>query len=163
MFQNFVIDVLNRVDGQAVANGTAKVIARSGVGEICRVNTMNSTGYSAVEIQLDPNKNSMVTFDLTVSMSAEDSSDVFAIAAIVPDFGQSTYAMAGKIQTVIPVELSQFGSHGAVRVKGAVNVPKIGPSASSAYSCIIAINAKGFLTGIARAHYADFHTFQPNK
>ena len=164
MFQNFIQDVLNRVDGTSVVVGEAAVLSRAAAGDICRVTKANSTNYSVVELEIDPNKNSMVTFDLNYRVaSANSTASLITFAAIVNNFGKDTYTLANTVQTVLPRTLTSFGSDVIVGFKGAVNVPKIGGAASGKYSCLIGVTGQGYLHGIARVHYSEFHTFQPNK
>jgi len=164
MFQNFIQDVLNRVDGTTIVNGTVTVLASASRGDICRVNRSTSSGFPAIELEIDPSKNTMVTFDLNLIISETDYiNNPIAFAAIVNDAGANSYSTAGTVQTLIPRILSSFGAGTSVSIKGAVNVPKVESGASGKYSCIIAFMGKGNLYGIARAHYSDFHTFQPNK
>lgn len=164
MFQNFIQDVLNRVDGLPIRTGNVSVVASAAAGEICRTyNTLTGTP-SAIELEIDPKKNTMITFDISHIQGSTASGVNVVIAAIANGFGNTTVNLDGTVQTVIPAEFSTLNDQGVLRIKGAINVPRIAGAVSGKYSCVISFPARGGqLIGIARAHYSDFHTFQPNK
>lgn len=163
MFQNYVQDVLNVVDGSGLKTGVMNVVSQAAIGSTCRIR--GTADRASFQIELDSSRNSMVTYDFIVRVS--EVADIDIIASVVDSFNGGAIDVTGSPQTYIPVLPAinvdtADSSYSYYRVVGAINVPRRTP-AVSVMSVVIGVGSYAYIYGVARAHYTELLTYQPSK